>query len=278
MNNDSPLPSRMKLVGFSTVRPFALGIGAVLAALAFAGCSLFLRNTPTPIPTQTARISAAAPATTLVIFLPGRGGSMTDFVRNGFLATLHEAGINADTTLVDAHLGYYYKRTVIERLWTDVLQPARQQGYHRIVLVGVSLGGVGSLLFERDHPGSVDALVLLSPYLGDKDQLFKQIAAAGGPAAWAAGRDLYAGGVEDQLWTFLGKRSATLPPTWLLCGKSDSLQQGHQLLATLLPATKVEFIDGAHDWPTWQALWRTVCFNSDLFRDEKTGAGNNRPH
>ena len=277
MNKASSQYHRWYRSYLSTVRYFASGIAAALAVLTLAGCSLFLRNTPTPIATQSAHI-AAKPASTLVVFLPGRGGSMTDFVRHGFLTTLHEAGINADTTLVDAHLGYYYKRTVIERLWADVLQPARQHGYRRIVLVGVSLGGVGSLFFEREHPGSVDALVLLSPYLGDKEQLFKQIATAGGPAAWAAGRNFYTGGVEEQLWTFLGKRSATLPPTWLLCGKGDSLRQGHRLLATFLPAGKVEFIDGAHDWPTWQALWRGVCFNSDLFRDEKMTAEIGLPH
>ena len=244
-------------------------IAFALAVLSLTGCSLFLRSTPTPIPTQTKRISPTGPASTLVVFLPGRGGSIADFERQGFLSTLKEAGVQADTLTVDAHLGYYINRTIIDRLWIDVLQPARQQGYQRIVLVGVSLGGVGALFCEREHPGAADALVLLSPYLGDDARLFKRIAAAGGPAAWAAGRDLYTGGVEEQLWTFLGQRSETLPPTWLLCGRRDSLGQGHRLLATLLPATKVASIEGAHDWPTWQALWRTVCFKTDLFEAEK---------
>jgi pimeloyl-ACP methyl ester carboxylesterase len=251
------------------MRFIAATIALTIATLAMTGCTVFMRNTPTPIPSQTERISATTSASTLVVFLPGRGGSMSDFARNGFLATLHEAGVNADTLAVDAHLGYYIKRTVIERLWADVLQPARQQGYRRIVLVGVSLGGVGALLCERDHPGAVDALVLLSPYLGDKDQFFKRIAAAGGPAAWAVGRDLHAGEVEEQLWTFLGARSTALPPTWLLFGQSDSLGRGHRLLATLLPTARVVSIAGAHDWPTWRTLWRAVCFNSELFRNEK---------
>ena len=246
------------------------GIGAILTALALTGCTLFMRNTPTPIPTQMAQVSATRSSTSLVVFLPGRGGSMTDFERNGFLATLKEAGVNADTVTVDAHLGYYIKRTIIERLWADVLQPARQQGYHRIVLVGVSLGGVGALFCEREHPGAADALVLLGPYLGDDVRLFDRIATAGGPAAWATGRDLYAGGVEEQLWTFLGTRLASLPPTWLLYGQGDSLSAGHRLLAGLLPKTRVATIAGAHDWPTWKALWRDVCFNSELFLAEKT--------
>ena len=254
-------------------RSKAAVISCVLAGLALTGCSLLLRDTPTPIPTRATQMAAAGPAATLVVFLPGRRGSMADFEREGFVAVMREAGVKADTITVDAHLGYYFKQTVIERLRIDVLLPARLRGYRRIVLVGVSLGGLGALLSEREYPGSVDALVLLGPYLGDDGRLFAAIAAAGGPAAWATGRDLRTGRVEEQLWTFLGTRSAALPPTWLLCGRGDSLGPGHRLLAGLLPAARVATIEGAHDWPTWNALWREVCFHSDLFRAEKTGEG-----
>ena len=239
--------------------------------LALTGCSAFLRDTPAPMPTRATQMSPAAPATTLVVFLPGRGGSLADFDRHGFIAALREAGVNTDTIAVDAHLGYYIKRTVIERLRADVLVSARQRGYRRIVLVGVSLGGLGALLCEREHPGEVDAIVLLGPYLGDKAGLFEQIAAAGGPAAWASRRDPVAGVVEEQLWTFLGNRSAALPPTWLLYGRSDSLAPGHRMLATLLPRGRVTAVAGAHDWPTWFALWRGICLHSDLFATEKAG-------
>jgi len=250
-------------------RAHARAITLSLAALALSGCSLFLRSTPTPIPTQASQLAPATPTTTLVVFLPGRGDKMAAFEREGILAIMQEAGVRADTITVDAHLGYYFNRTVLERLQVDVLQPARKRGYRRIVLVGVSLGGLGALLNERDHPDTVDALVLLSPYLGKAGRLFDQITAAGGPGAWAAGRDPLTGGVEEQLWTFLGTRSAHLPPTWLLCGTRDSLSTGHQQLAALLPAAHVTMVDGAHDWPTWRNLWRIVCFHTDLFRIEK---------
>lgn len=248
---------------------FVLAI-SLLALAALSGCTLFLPDTPTPIRTLETRISPNQRASTLIVFLHGRGGSMNDFEQNGFLKILQEAGIKADTISVNAHLGYYIKRTIIDRLWADILQPARQQGYQRIVLVGVSLGGVGTLFCEREHPGAADTLVLLGPYLGDNKKFFSRIAAAGGPAAWAAGRDLYADNVEEQLWTFLGAKSASLPPTWLLYGKSDSLAIGHNQLAALLPAAHVASIDGNHDWPTWRALWRDVCLHSELFRAEKS--------
>lgn len=246
-------------------------VSVILALmLSLTGCSLLLRETPSPIPTQAAPMVAAERAATLVVFLPGRGGAMADFEREGFLTTLRESGARVDSISVDAHLGYYIRRTVIARLQADVLQPARQQGYRRIVLVGVSLGGLGALLCERDLPGSVDALVLIGPYLGKDAGLFDGIKASGGPAAWAAGRDPQAGGVEEQIWTFLGAQSAVLPPTWLLCGRRDSLAPGHRLLAGLLPTNRVATIDGAHDWPTWRALWRDLCMHSDLFQAERS--------
>jgi hypothetical protein len=35
----------------------------------------------------------------------------------------------------------------------------------------------------------------------------------------------------------------------------------------------VQTIDGAHDWPTWSALWKQLCEDSDLFSAEKSGGG-----
>jgi len=244
-------------------------LAGALALLALTGCSLFLRDTPAPIPTRTLLLSAPARTSTLVVFMPGRWGELADMEREGMIDALREAGVQADAVVVDAHLGYYFNRKVVERLRADVLLPARQQGYRRIVLVGMSLGGLGSLLCERDYPGSVDALVLLAPYLGAKDSLFDGIAAAGGPAAWARDRDPLAGGIEEQIWTFLGTKSSALPPTWLLSGTEDPYVRGHRVFATLLPAGHVTTIPGAHDWPVWRALWRDVCFHSDVFATER---------
>ena len=243
-------------------------MGALLASFS-TGCTLFLRSTPNPLPSQTTRNAGAAPTATLVVFLPGRGGSIADFEQEGLLKIMTEAGITADVVSADAHLGYYYQRTVIDRLKTDILIPARADGYRRIVLVGLSLGGLGGLLCERDQPGSVDALVLLAPYLGDRASLFTAINAAGGPTAWARNRVAKPGDIEEELWSFIGTRHPHLPPTWLLYGEGDSLAPGHRLLATLLPPERVIAIEGAHDWRTWRSLWQQVCQQTDLFAAEK---------
>lgn len=254
-------------------RPALYLLAGAWSLLALTGCSLFVRATPTPIPTQASPVAVNGRTSTLVVFLPGRGGTLGAFEREGVIATLREAGVQADTVELDAHMGYYLKKTTVEQLRDELLLPARQQGYRRIVLVGISLGGLGSLLTERDHPGSVDALVLLAPYLGRKGKLFDEIASAGGPAAWARGRDPRAGSVEEQVWTFLGTKTPALPPTWLLSGTEDPYARGHRLFATLLPAGRVTTLPGAHEWPVWRALWREVCFRSDVFAAERSATG-----
>jgi pimeloyl-ACP methyl ester carboxylesterase len=254
-----------------------VGVCVLALSFVFTGCmTWFLRDTPTPIPTRAERVSEAeATADTLVVFMPGRGGSMNDFEQQGFIEIMRGAGLRADTVAVDAHLGYYFNRSVTQRLQADVILPARAKGYRRIVLVGVSLGGVGALLHERDYPGFVDGIVLLAPYLGREGKLFGQIRAAGGPVAWAAGRDLKAGEVEEQLWSFLGQRVQTLPATWLFYGRSDDLAPGHQLFATLLPPSRAKSAEGDHDWPTWRTLWTAACRDGELFKAKLIEPGKN---
>ncbi len=238
----------------------------ILATALFAsGCRMAVPATVAPIPTRFLPFAAGTRTDTLVVFLPGRGGSQHDFERQGLLRILRETGVRADVIAVDAHLGYYYNGTIIPCLMADVINPARKRGYRRIVLAGISLGGLGALLCQRDEPGAADALVLLSPYLGENPALFHAIAAAGGPAAWAAGRPLRSGEVDEQIWTFLGRDAATLPPTWLFFGRSDRFAAGQRLLAPLLPPGHVVEIAGAHDWRTWRSLWRRVCVQPGIF-------------
>lgn len=235
-----------------------------LALIGLSGCAYLPRATPTPIPTKEFPATAGKRASTLVVFLPGRGDTMDDFERNGFLETLHRTRPEADAIVVDAHLGYYLNRSIVDRLANDVLQPARQKGYRRIVIVGISLGGLGSLLCVRDHADLVDNLVLIAPYLGDKSQLFSEIQSVGGPANWAHDRSSGGKEIDEEIWAFIGKNAEHLPPTWLFAGTGDRLHEGHQLFATLLPADHVTLIDGAHNWKTWRTLWSRACETSAL--------------
>lgn len=249
--------------GFRLERTVA---GFVLACLFFlsGGCT-HLSPTKEPIPTVAYPFDPHTRSETLVVFLPGRGGSMDDFSRHGFIGQMRAAGITADAVAVDAHLGYYYRRSILVRLEQDVLKPAREQGYRHIVVVGISLGGLGAVLSTRDLPQYVDAVVLIAPYLGKRTELFDQIRRAGGPAAWAAGRPARSGEVDDELWTFLGQRAGALPPTYLCVGTDDYLRAGQSLLSELLPASHVVALPGAHNWKTWQKLWQRACVEFPVF-------------
>ena len=77
--------------------------------------------------------------------LPGRGDRGEVFVREGFEKAGQRLGF--DTIMVDAHFGYYMKRSLIPALDEDIIQPALEAGYENIWLLGVSMGGFGSLLY-----------------------------------------------------------------------------------------------------------------------------------
>lgn len=239
--------------------------------LVAAGCGHLPRAAPRPVPAISS--TAGKPvASTLVVFLPGRGDRMQDFERRGLREEMERAGVRADWIAVDAHLGYYLNRSVVDALRDDVLRPARARGYRRILLVGVSLGGLGVLLCERDQRGLADGFVLIAPYLGDRAALFAEIARRGGPAAWAAGRQRTESDVAADVWTFIGQRHDTLPPIWLAWGERDRLAGGHRLLAPLLPAARVRTNGGGHTWSSWRELWRELCRHTDLFAAEKAGS------
>ena len=142
---------------------FPLLLLAGLAALA--GCA---RLRPTPVPIPTVSYPGSGQMRTLVVLLPGRYDSPEDFGRYGFPEIAARAGVRADMVVVDAHLGYYYKRTIVDRLREDVIAPARKR-YDRVWLAGISLGGTGSLLYVAEHPEDVDGIVLLAPFLGEDE-------------------------------------------------------------------------------------------------------------
>jgi len=245
------------------------GRGALVACVALlalvAGASLLAGcagQRPMSVPLRTvsdlAPRAGGAPADTLAILLPGAYDAPEDFLREGFVAAVRERRLPVDLQLVDAHLGYYGDRSVIDRLRQDIVLPARQAGYRRIWLVGISLGGFGALAYAMDHGNEVDGLFLLAPYLGTRG-VQKEIAASGGLLRWHPG---VAGGDDDderRLWHWLAQRAngsaAGRPPIWQGYGRDDRFAPGHRLLATALPTDNSQELPGGHDWTAWRALW-----------------------
>ncbi len=171
----------------------------------------------------------------LMVFLPGIGDVLEDFERNGFVQALRDSARPADMVVADVHFGYYVRRSVLERLRVDVIEPARSCGYATIFLVGISLGGLGALLYAMEHPVDVQGLMLLAPYLGDSS-LVKEIEDAGGLKLWDAG-DV---NVDD-----------------------DPFAPGNTLLGDILPEHRVFTVRGGHDWQTWERLWQMFLAQRD---------------
>jgi pimeloyl-ACP methyl ester carboxylesterase len=212
---------------------------------------------PTVVPLRTLAYPAAAGrrADTLLVLLPGRGDQAASFADHGFVADVHASTLSVDVVAVDAHIGYYMKETIVERVWNDVLLPARQRGYRRIWIAGISMGGLGALAIARVHGDAIERLFLLGPYLGPAD-LMRQIAAAGGPARWTPNdpNDIY-----QKLWRWLkgyADPAAQRPALTLGFTTGDRLAPGHRLLSQILPPERVLEGDGGHDWKSWRKLWQ----------------------
>ncbi|HEY4574541.1 MAG TPA: hypothetical protein VIJ26_11270, partial [Thermoanaerobaculia bacterium] len=75
-----------------------------------AGC---VRLRPATVPLRTVSYPGSGQPRTLVIFLTGQRDSPEDFGREHFPEIAARAGVKADMIAVDAHLAYYYNRTIV---------------------------------------------------------------------------------------------------------------------------------------------------------------------
>ena len=228
---------------------------ACLLLAALLGC-VFIPSAKTPIPSILSVESETRHAS-LVVMLPGMGDRADDFVEAGFLDPDHHP--HFDVIAVDAHFGYYTERNLVPRLHDDIIVPARTQGYEKIWLLGISMGGFGSLLYAAEYPDEIAGVILLSPFLGSP-ALIRKIEAAGGLGAW----DGDAEGFEDreiEIWKWL-KHQLSNPtdgtPVILGYGRSERMARAYGPLLQALAPTHVFRIDGRHKWTTWRPLWARI--------------------
>ena len=216
--------------------------------------------------------ASAQPRRCLLVMLPGRGDHAEEYARHGFIEALRKRPLAVDVVTADATFGYYARRTLMPRLREDVIEPAKAKGYEQVWFLGISMGGLGSLLYAKANP-EFTGIVLLAPFLGDND-VIEEISKAGGVTGWTPGvitEDDY----QHDLWRYLKESVAKGAPRITLgVGEEDRLAAGHRLLASALPADHVFRTSGAHDWPTWTKLWDTVLTQSDFATScaEQTGA------
>jgi pimeloyl-ACP methyl ester carboxylesterase len=187
-----------------------------------------------------------------VVLLPGRRDRPEDFRRFGWGELARRAGVGARIVAADAHLGYYYRRTVVDRLREDVIAPARARGVDRVWFAGVSLGGTGSILYSIEHPEDVRGVALFAPYLGEED-LRREIEAAGGLAGWTPPQPLDPTDFRRRMWSWL--KAGPPIPVWVGWGTRDKFAPIDGLLGRTLPPERVFTTPGGHDWRAWTRLW-----------------------
>jgi pimeloyl-ACP methyl ester carboxylesterase len=217
------------------------------------------------IPIGTLSVPALRPAAerTLVIVLPGFGEDAQDMRDHGLAEVIRESWPEADVLLTSATFAYYRDGKLVARLHDEIVGPSLRGGYSRVWLAGASLGGMGALLYEREHPGELTGLALFAPFLGNRD-LLDEIRAAGGPRSWNPGplpAQMNGDNYQRQVWKMVkgwAPRPELARRVWLACGTSDYLIEDVRLLAPELPASHYLELSGGHAWSLWITSAREV--------------------
>ena len=194
--------------------------------------------------------------------LPGSYSLPQEFQSEGFVHIARAQHLAVDVLLVEAHVGYYRNRSVVDRLAEDVVGPARARGYRQVWLVGISLGAVGAMLCADAHPEDVDGVVLIAPYLGSESTANK-IKMAGGLSRWQL-PEVTPGDLDTILWHWLQGQTAVQStvrklPIFFGYGEQDRFRYSAEVLRAALPASHVFTAPGGHDWPAWRAVWEHIA-------------------
>lgn len=195
----------------------------------------------------------------LLVMLPGAGITAEDFATQGFIAAAQANQPALDIIALRPDLDLYLDGTVGPVLHDGVIAPAITAGISRVSLLGLSLGGMGALLYASDYPDLVEGIVLLAPFLGTHGTM-AELTRAGRIADWTADASI-ATAPERQLLTWLQSQLAAgrnHPRLWLGHATGDRFAAGHRLLAAALPPSQVVQVDGAHDWAAWTTAWHSI--------------------
>lgn len=243
-------------MSFSDTRRRVVAAGAVSTIWLPSAC-MNMRIATVPMAGLTDLVPQKAVPRNLAVFLPGVYDSPQDFVSNYFVHELRRRQMPFDVVAADAHLDYFQTGTVVERLKQDIVEPALKRNPRQIWLIGISLGGLGAMLYASQDP-RVTGVVALAPYLGTK-QALAEVADAGGWTQWDPDRSSAMLSWELQLHRWLKsylRQPEQMPALFLGFGEQDRFAAEQARLASQLPAQNVLRIDGGHDWPTWRTLWR----------------------
>lgn len=237
-------------------------IGLLVAACSAGG------DVTRPVPILS--VPAARPAQRLVVVLPGRGDSLDSLARTGIAQTIQAQWPDADVILTGLTMPFYRQGLATQRLHDELLAPARDR-YGEVWVVGISLGGLGALLYDRAYPGTIDGILLISPYLGDKP-LYREIQAAGGLARWQPGpaRPIGAENFRRELWRSIrqwAEHPQRANSVWVAYGDRERFRDRIRLLAGQLPPDHVFELPGHHNWTLWRPAVQTLLEHASLGRE-----------
>lgn len=197
----------------------------------------------------------------LLIMLPGAGIEAPDFFAQGMITATHEFYPSADIIVAQPDMGLYLEDGVTKILHEQIIAPALARGHTRIWFLGISLGGMGALLYASTHQQNTEGLLLLAPFIGTRGTV-AGLLRAGSLTSWRAENSI-ATLPEQRLLTWL--QTHTLP-IYLGYGTEDRFSPAHELLAQHLPPEHVTTTPGGHDWPSWLTLWRNILLLSPFPR------------
>jgi len=234
----------------------------ILILILLMSCAIHPR-TETPVPSIKFAVAKGL-GKTLLIMLPGSGDRAGSFVKTGFVDIADRQQF--DVLAVDAHFGYYAKGILVERLREDIIIPARAQGYENIWLLGISMGGLGALLYVAEYPNEIDGVILLAPFLGSS-RLVEDIKNAGGLGAWSGDSQGFKP-YEVDVWRWLKKEIVGDggTPVYIGFGQSDSMAPAYDLLVQALDPSHVYTSSGGHNWKTWEPLWARIAADLEVSR------------
>jgi len=193
----------------------------------------------------------------LIIFLRGRGGSHKDFATEGFIDSVKKRNLPYDMVAPNAHFGYYFGETLVDRLKSDLIEPARAKGYENIFLVGASMGGLGAIIYSRYYPEDVTGVYVISPFLGYK-KIIAEIADSGGLQQWQPGTYDPDDDWQRMVWDWLKAnthKQKQKPKIYLGYGTEDTYLKSQKILGDALPGDQVIKTAGGHTPKTMKSLW-----------------------
>jgi len=218
----------------------------LLASLAHLSGCYFLQDATVPME-SIAHPNESGNAKQLLVLLPGIGDSHKSFEKNGVVETTLKQCEDVDVLAVNAHLAYYQERSLIPRLYEDIIQPAQEQGYESIHIAGISLGGFGALKYYESHANTVDKLLLFAPFLGEYEDY-----------GYLLDNSMQPSESDRNSWPwFVANKEALKPAVYLAFGWDDKFAKPNRLFADTLnlPNEQVTSMAGGHKWKVWKELW-----------------------